>query len=50
MTWLELSDGGAIEYYFECRARLNRCCGEGPLLCAKPTGHEGPHEDEGVIW
>lgn len=33
-----------------CDAKLYRCCGEGPLRCEKPAGHEGPHEDEGVVF
>lgn len=33
-----------------CDIKLPRCCGEGPLRCAKEPGHAGPHEDEGVIW
>lgn len=48
--WIELGDGGAIEYLYPCAVRLNRCCGEGPLFCAKERDHAGPHEDEGVIW
>jgi hypothetical protein len=33
-----------------CCAKLYRCCGEGPLECRKPAGHDGPHEDEGVVF
>ena len=33
-----------------CGAKLFRCCGEGPLVCAKERGHDGPHEDEGVVF
>lgn len=33
-----------------CLAKLPRCCGEGPLICEKPTGHAGPHEEDGVCW
>lgn len=33
-----------------CGGKLFRCCGEGPLVCEKERGHEGPHEDEGVCW
>lgn len=38
---------GLVEF---CAAKLYRCCGEGPLICMKERGHDGPHEDEGVVF
>jgi hypothetical protein len=50
--WVDLQDGSgaAIEYMVLCGAKLHRCCGEGPLMCAKERGHDGPHEDDGVVF
>ena len=39
-----------MELMVLCNLKLYRCCGEGPLVCMKERGHDGPHEDEGVVF
>lgn len=50
LGWHPGEGTGAAITVVLCCSKLHRCCGEGPLECLKPRGHDGPHEDDGVCW